>query len=170
MFSLNQSTVKFDVLHRDLNGLNLLALNWLDSMYKLAVMSKIFIIDDYPINLRVAELIVRSNKQFEQITTYEHADSALRDLINNCDDLNYLPDLIFLDLNMPVMDGWQFIEKFEEIYSSLKKDVKIIILTSSTDQHDIQRSKQYSVVKGFYSKPLTTEMLLDITTRFACAS
>ncbi len=133
-------------------------------------MCKIFIIDDYSINLRVAELIVRRNSQFDQITTYEQAESALDDMIDHCNDVNYLPDLIFLDLHMPVMDGWEFIEKFEEIYSLLKKNVTIIILSSSTDNRDIQRSKQYSTVKGFYSKPLTVEMLLEITNRFACAS
>jgi CheY-like chemotaxis protein len=133
-------------------------------------MSKIFIVDDYLINLRVAEMIVRRNKEFDTITSYEDANAALSFISDNRDNENILPDIILLDLHMPVMDGWEFIEKFEEIYSSLIKSVKIIILTSSTDQRDIQRSKQYSTVKGFYSKPLTVEMLSDISSRFAVAS
>ncbi|HEX8378373.1 MAG TPA: response regulator [Pedobacter sp.] len=133
-------------------------------------MSKIFIVDDYLINLRVAEMIVRRNKEFDTITSYEDAKAALSFISDNRDNESNLPDIILLDLHMPVMDGWEFIEKFEEIYSSLIKSVKIIILTSSTDQRDIQRSKQYSTVKGFYSKPLTVEMLSDISSRFAVAS
>lgn len=139
-------------------------------MYKSRSMSKIFIVDDYLINLRVAEMIVRRNKEFDTITSYEDAKAALSFISDNRDNESNLPDIILLDLHMPVMDGWEFIEKFEEIYSSLIKSVKIIILTSSTDQRDIQRSKQYSTVKGFYSKPLTVEMLSDISSRFAVAS
>ncbi|MEM9981557.1 MAG: response regulator, partial [Bacteroidota bacterium] len=67
-------------------------------------------------------------------------------------------DMILLDINMKGMSGWEFLEEFQK----LKSKVPVYILTSSTDIHDIQKAKEYSVVKGFIMKPLTQQVLADI--------
>lgn len=71
---------------------------------------------------------------------------------------------------MPLMDGWQFLDKLETLYPLLDKNIDIFILSSSTNANDINRSKSYPYVKGFCSKPLTEEMLLSMTARLANAS
>ncbi len=129
-----------------------------------------FIIDDYPLNLRIAEIIIKEHGFFNMVTSYLDADKALSHLVINQDCANYLPDVILLDINMPVMDGWQFLEKFETVKHLLKKEVRIFILSSSIDNRDIQRSKQYPSVKGFLSKPLSPDMLRDITDTLKFAS
>ena len=69
------------------------------------------------------------------------------------------PQLVFLDLNMPVMNGWDFIEKFSLDTNSAFKNTKVIILSSTIDPADFNRAKQYNVVSHFLSKPITQAML-----------
>lgn len=141
-----------------------MALNWLYHVLTIRDMNKsIFVIDDNSINLMIAEIIIKNQNFFETVTSYAEAQKALVDIFGNRKDKTLLPDVILLDLNMPVMDGWQFLDKYEEIRPSLPKDIDIYILSSSIDVRDIQRSKQYHSVKSFLSKPLKMEMLEDIT-------
>ncbi|HEY0054623.1 MAG TPA: response regulator [Pedobacter sp.] len=130
----------------------------------------IFIIDDYPINLKLAEIIVKRHSSFDIVSSYEEAQQALDQIAGNLKDIDSLPDIILLDLNMPVMDGWQFLEQFEVLRPLLSKNVDIFILSSSMDIRDKQRSEQYLSVKGFFSKPLTPGMLLTMTNSLASAS
>jgi response regulator RpfG family c-di-GMP phosphodiesterase len=60
---------------------------------------------------------------------------------------------------MPVVDGWDFLEKFEKISNTLIKEIRIFIVSSSVDEKDISRSQSYSSVKGFISKPLTPDII-----------
>ena len=73
-------------------------------------------------------------------------------------DLN-LPELIFLDLNMPMMDGWEFLKLFEEKYAPLFPNTKVIILSSTVNPLDWEKSKEHQVVIGFEKKPLSVETL-----------
>jgi CheY-like chemotaxis protein len=69
------------------------------------------------------------------------------------------PQLIFLDLNMPVMDGWEFLDSFITSAYSEFHDTKVIILSSTIDPEDIEKSKHYPMVIDFLSKPISKEML-----------
>lgn len=90
---------------------------------------------------------------------------------NGLDAINYLkmpheydeiPELIFLDINMPVMNGWEFMEEFVKIRSAIQKKIEIYILSSSTDSHDIQRAKSNPEITGYIVKPLNAESLQNI--------
>ena len=70
-----------------------------------------------------------------------------------------LPDFIFLDINMPGMDGWEFLAEFQNFPADRIKGCKIYMLTSSIDLDDIEKSKQFASVLGFISKPLTQDKL-----------
>ncbi len=91
----------------------------------------------------------------ETIITAHNGASAISELISlnvtqKEDDLA----IIFLDLNMPVMDGWGFLEHFENIHHALKFEYKIIILSSSINPDDIKRATSNSFVSEYFSKPL----------------
>ena len=72
----------------------------------------------------------------------------------NKDESNLLPDVIFLDINMPVMNGWQFLEQFKEVQPSFNKEIVIYSVSSSFDDRDINRSKEYTEVTDYIIKPV----------------
>ena len=67
--------------------------------------------------------------------------------------------LIFLDINMPVMDGWCFLESFRELSNEQKKNITIIMLSASLNPADRLKANNYSEISGFYSKPLSVDTL-----------
>ena len=72
------------------------------------------------------------------------------------------PELIFLDINMPVMDGFQFLEEFEKLSEEIKLNKVIVMLTSSISELDMDRAKEFSAVKGYCIKPLMSKNISEI--------
>ena len=70
--------------------------------------------------------------------------------------------ILFLDINMPGMDGWEFLEEYEKFSDDLKKQISIYMLSSSVDHRDKNKADAYKDVKGFISKPLTVETIILI--------
>jgi two-component system chemotaxis response regulator CheY len=125
----------------------------------MAKTSIVFIIDDDPIHQRIAQIMITKNQIYDEFVSYTEADKALEFLKVNSNDHYRLPDVILLDLNMPVVDGWDFLEAFEIIKKDLKKTIRVFIVTSSVDEKDIVRSKLFSSVEGFISKPLSPDII-----------
>lgn len=126
----------------------------------------IFVIDDYSINLFIAQMVIEDHGFFDKVTTFSQAEEALDFLVQNQNDQDTLPNVILLDLNMPVMNGWQFLDKFEKLLPCLIRQIDIYILSSSMDNRDVDRAHRYVSVNKFLSKPLCPEMLQDIMTTY----
>lgn len=122
-------------------------------------MSKVLIIDDDPIHQRIAQIMITKHKLYDSFLSYTEAEKALDFLTLNYKAKELLPDVILLDLNMPVMDGWDFLEHFEKLKSTFAKHIKVFIVSSSVDEKDISRSQSYPSVKGFISKPLSPDII-----------
>jgi CheY-like chemotaxis protein len=75
---------------------------------------------------------------------------------------NILPEVIFLDIDMPLMDGFQFLDEFEKLGSNTKEKCKIVMLTSSINPQDVNKSKNYLYVKKYINKPLSQENLENL--------
>src|SRR5690606_23364726 len=118
-------------------------------------MSRVFIIDDDPIHQRIAQIMIDRHQLFDESVSYTDAELAINFLKLNARQADLLPDIILLDLNMPVVDGWDFLDDFAKFKGNLSKEVKIFIVTSSVDEKDKLRSQLFPFVKGFISKPLT---------------
>jgi CheY-like chemotaxis protein len=91
---------------------------------------------------------------------------ALEFLISNIGNKELLPDLIFLDINMPVMDGWMFLEASQKLDKELQDSFIIIMLSTSLNSEDIVRAMTYSNVSDYITKPLTREIMDNIISRF----
>ncbi len=116
-------------------------------------MVKIVLIDDDPISTFITEkLITKSLNEPCKIFKFEKAADALEKIYN------IRPNYLFLDLNMPEMNGWEFLEQF----TPPKSSPEIYILSSSVDQRDISRANGYSQVKQYLSKPMITQYISHI--------
>jgi CheY-like chemotaxis protein len=117
-------------------------------------MNKIVIIDDDPIDHFLIQHVMQDVDYFDKTTYTMDGDLVLDYIEANQAVPEALPDVILLDLNMPNFSGWDFLDRYNEITSSLKKDIKVYILTSSVRPTDRERSGQYPFIKAFISKPL----------------
>jgi CheY-like chemotaxis protein len=116
-----------------------------------------YIIDDDKLTVKLMSILIAKSKFCEETQSFHNAQHAIEKLKASALDDGILPDAILLDLNMPVMDGWQFLDEF--ILLALKKEISIFIMTSSIDPADIEMAKKYSVVKHYIMKPITAEKL-----------
>ena len=126
-------------------------------------MSKsLLLVDADPIQHKITDLIIKRLNLSLKYTAYTHAQEVLSFLIKHHKNFSVLPDLILLDLDMPEISGWDFLDIFEIFKQYFAKKISIVILTSSVDPKDRERVFKYESVKGFYSKPFTQDAMKDI--------
>jgi len=126
-------------------------------------MSKFVLIDDEPVFHKIVQMTIK-NSELSREATYSIEGEVILDYLEEKKlDSQSLPDYIFLDLHMPMFDGWDFLNKFQNLYQSLKKNIKIYIVTSSINPADLNRSKLYPFVTSFISKPIMKEVFDGIT-------
>lgn len=120
----------------------------------------VHIIEDDDIAAFILQKEVENHDYFESnFKVFENGEKAIGD-IDNYNDPSCRPDLIFLDINMPVMDGWDYLQELEKRIPDF--NVPIVMLTSSINPDDVERAKKHKAIRGFYSKPITKEILTDI--------
>lgn len=114
----------------------------------------VWVIDDDELSSSIATGVIKYNGFSGAIRSFFNAAEALSAL-GEVDKEGKFPDFIFLDLNMPVVDGWGFLDVYRQFPEQVKKNCFLYILTSSIDEQDINRSKLYEEVRDFISKPLS---------------
>ena len=125
-------------------------------------MDRCYLIDDDKIfNLISTKMIERSGWECE-VFVFNSAELALKQLIQDLNQPELIPSLVLLDIRMPDMDGITFLHKLNELPLDLIKSIKVFMLSSSLDERDMQVAKQFSIVKGFLSKPLSVSDLNQI--------
>ena len=131
------------------------------------MLDQILCVDDDPITLMLCKKVIEKASFAQKIDSVQNGEEALAyfdKLIksNNVSKKNEYPKIIFLDLNMPVMGGWEFLDNFSKTNFSFFEKIKIIVLSSTIDPRDINKSKNYPNVIDFLSKPISKEMLEDL--------
>ena len=124
--------------------------------------SIICIIDDDSIYRFTIVRTLEIEKVAETIITFADGEEAIQFIQENLGDQSKLPDVIFLDINMPIMDGWQFLEEYEKIFDTLGKTIIIYLVTSSIDPADMDRAKKISLITRYLTKPLKPESLRSL--------
>lgn len=102
---------------------------------------------------------------FDQILNFSNGKEAI-DYLLNPQNRNNLPDVLFVDINMPVMNGWEFNDAFEEIKSQLGKNITIYNISSSVDLADIRRAKNNPMIADYLLKPIDEVYLAEIARSF----
>jgi two-component system, chemotaxis family, chemotaxis protein CheY len=110
--------------------------------------------------------IIESTKIAQNVIHFENGLEALLFLKNNATHSESLPDILFLDVNMPIVDGWMFLQEFASIKTSLSKTIRIYMVSSSVDPRDIKRAKTFEDVVDFISKPITSERFAELLKSF----
>ncbi len=114
----------------------------------------ILIIDDDNVYRYTTEKYLKLLKLSKEVTVYSDAEEALGYLEANLNNKNIFPEIILLDVNMPILDGWQFIAEFQKLKGQLDQKLDLYMVSSSIDERDEFRAKSLEGVKDFLVKPL----------------
>ncbi|WP_212003421.1 response regulator [Chitinophaga sp. HK235] len=127
------------------------------------LINMIFIVDDDPIHQQIAKIMIERQGISTNIRVFSDAQDVLDHIRLHADKVDDLPDLILLDLNMPIMDGWEFLDEYSLFHEQLPKEIRIFVLTSSIDEKDKERVRHYAVVNGYLTKPLSKEIIAHLS-------
>lgn len=120
----------------------------------------LLVIDDDDINIFIIKKIVEKTGYEAKMVAKTNGQLAI-DYINELISTRQpLPQLILIDINMPILNGWEFLEAYEKL--GIEENIDMYMLSSSVYENDIEKAKTYKTVKGFISKPLSIERLIAL--------
>lgn len=119
----------------------------------------VLLIDDDKATNFFNEMILSRHGAFKQINTVLGGQEALEYLAQVKINSAIKPNLIFLDINMPAMNGWEFLEAFEQLDKEFVQDIKVILLSTSSDPEDVMKSITKYNVADYINKPLSKDLL-----------
>ncbi len=118
----------------------------------------IYIIDDDDIYQFTTKRLIEISNSNHKVVGIDNGETAIETLgsIQNSDDF---PDIIFLDINMPEVDGWKFLELFRGLSANIEKTIRIFMVSSSTDRSDKDKARSYPEIEDYIVKPFNLEVL-----------
>jgi CheY-like chemotaxis protein len=135
-------------------------------------MLNLLIIDDNPFEHLIMQKMLDKFQLFPEASHSLDAKTMIEFFEQYHLATNELPDIIFLDLNMPGFSGWDFLNRFSQLYKRFRKSIDVYIVSSSIDPNDKLLADKYPFIKGSLCKPVQMETLLNLhslySNRLAC--
>jgi len=123
----------------------------------------ILLVDDDEINNFISIKLIKKALLTTEIMACLNGKYAIDQLVDiQKKDPNKLPDYILLDINMPIMNGWEFLDEYKRLNIDPLGKTKIYIISSSVFSNDINKARSYPLVKSFISKPLSVEKIKEM--------
>jgi len=122
----------------------------------------VMIIDDNLIDLYIASRMITKNNFGKKVLQYSSAIEALKYLQENQDNISQLPEVIFVDIYMPGMSGFEFMKEYDKLSTPLKDLCKVFIISSSIDEQDLNCANNDKNIVAMKEKPITKEFLNDL--------
>ncbi|MBL7910881.1 MAG: response regulator [Bacteroidia bacterium] len=120
------------------------------------------LVDDDEIFVFLTKMTIEESNIVDMVKVFRNGREAINFLNENSHDPTQLPEVILLDLSMPVMDGWQFLEEYIVLKPRIGKKIVIYIVSSSISPDDIQKAKNINEVTDYIIKPVTKEHLVEM--------
>jgi|RhiMethySRZTD1v2_1073278.scaffolds.fasta_scaffold14555_3 CheY-like chemotaxis protein len=126
----------------------------------------LWIIDDDPMSSFYIKRLAELGELAHIITIYNTAQGAINYLLHHRKTVEHLPDIILLDIYMPEIDGWEFLNQLKQIEDQLMKKAAIYIISSSNHPRDLSRAETIPDVRSYFQKPVTLEVLKEMVAAF----
>ena len=124
--------------------------------------AKFIVVDDDYINNELCRINIEEVFPEANIETFTVPEAALLYIKSTVVDVNVLISILFFDINMPTLSGWEFLESYELFDELIKNKIRIYMLSSSVDHRDKKRATDNKNVLGYFEKPLTTENIKEV--------
>lgn len=124
--------------------------------------NRVCIIDDDRIYRFTIDRYLKMHEISDQVIEFSDAEDALNFLESNVNNEAILPDVIFLDVNMPIIDGWQFLLNYQKFSKDFSKPIRIYMFSSSIDTRDKDRAKDFPEISDFIVKPISEQKLKEL--------
>jgi two-component SAPR family response regulator len=120
------------------------------------------VVDDDSLHNMLCSLLIKKSFVKADVDTFTNPETALGYMLNAYSETDAPDTIVFLDINMPILSGWEFLDAFDKFDDQLKKKFRIHMLSSSIDPYDRRRSKGNKNVLSYIEKPLTTAKLESV--------
>lgn len=130
------------------------------------IIDTVCVVDDDLVYQFTIKKLIEGTKLVEKIISFSDGEKAIDFFHSLSENAVGTPDIVLLDINMPIMDGWDFLKEYVLIKPKLSKKITIYLVTSSVHDTDIERAKQISEITDYVIKPVTRSKLLEIFNDF----
>lgn len=127
----------------------------------------IAVVDDDKIFQLIASRSIKATHFNGKILQFNNGSEALHYLEEHASEDGDIPDVLFLDINMPLVDGWMFMEDFIDLKQRINKPIRIYMVSSSIDPKDIERAKAIHDIKAYVTKPISQEKFAELISEVA---
>lgn len=127
-------------------------------------LASFIVIDDDPLNNTICRLTIKKALGVTDVKTFTDPIEGLGYVTNEYPAIidNSRPTFLFLDINMPIMNGWEFLEKYDLLSAEIKSSIRLYILSSSVDDRDIEKANANKNIVTYLAKPITKEIIAEL--------